>query len=1732
MKKVTSSQFLLLQLLALWFTSLAFGANTTQPEEVQALKDMGKILGKKEWDTDIDPCSSQHPWFTPKVDTVENNVTCNCSIPGDNFCHVVSILLKSQNLPGKLPPELIRLPYLEEIDLTRNYLNGTIPTEWGSSNLRKISLLGNRLTGPIPKEIGNITTLESLVLEFNQFSENLPPELGNLSSIQRLHLTSNNFTGELPETLAKLTTLTELRLSDNNFSGKIPDFIHRWTNLVLLSIQGSGLSGPIPSGISFLQNLTDLRISDLNGSDSTFPPINNMTKLQTLDLSFNKLSGQILETYKNLSSLTYIFIKLYVQELVCKLSNEPKRKLVWKDFNIAYEAGGVGKEIKIPFPAYVNNNSLEIRFYWAGKGTDGIPYKSIYGPLISAISVTRDSTGGSMSAGVVVGIVVAAIVLVILIVLCWRIYIRKRNSLAKELKDLNLQTSLFTMHQIKVATNNFDISNKIGEGGFGPVYKGILSNGTIIAVKMLSSRSKQGNREFINEIGLISALQHPCLVKLYGCCVEGDQLLLVYEYMENNSLAQALFGSGESRLKLDWPTRHKICLGIARGLAFLHEESRLKIVHRDIKATNVLLDKDLNPKISDFGLAKLDEEDNTHISTRIAGTYGYMAPEYAMHDKADVYSFGVVALEIVSGKSNTIHRPKQEALHLLDWAHLLKEKGNLMELVDRRLGSNFNENEVMMMIKVALLCTNATSNLRPTMSSVLSILEGRTMIPEFISDPSEIMDEMKLEAMRQYYFQIEENERNETQTESHMQVMKDIGRTLGKKNWDFSVDPCSGQSNWTSFVQVKGFENAVTCICLANASICHVVSIVLKSQNLSGTLPTELVRLPYLQEIDLSRNYLNGTIPSQWGSMNLVNISILGNRLTGSIPKELGNITTLKSLVLEFNQLSGVLPPELGNLPRLERLLLTSNYFTGNLPATFSRLTRLKQLRLGDNQFSGTLPNFMQSWTSLERLVMQGSGFSGPIPSGISFLNNLTDLRISDLKGPDSLFPQLKNLTSLQTLVLRSCNLVGMAPEYLGNVTTLRSLDLSFNKLTGSIPRTLGGLNDINLLYLTGNLFTGPLPNWIDRPDYTDLSYNNLTIENPEQLTCQQGSVNLFASSLKGKNLGMIPCLGNSNCPKTWYSLHINCGGKLISNGNMKYDDDSLEAGPARFRRTGSNWVFSNTGHFFDSSRLDYYTWSNTTKLAMDNGELYMDARVSALSLTYYAFCMGNGSYTVSLHFAEIMFTDDQTYSSLGRRVFDIYIQRKLVVKDFNIAKEAGGVGKAIIKKFNVTVNISTLEIRLQWAGKGTTGIPFGSVHGPLISAISVDPDFTPREENRDGTPVQFIVAIVVTGALVIIIIFGIAWWKGCLGRKGSLERELRGVDLQTGLFSLRQMKAATNNFDIAFKIGEGGFGPVYKGVLSDGKVIAVKQLSSKSKQGNREFINEVGMISALQHPCLVKLYGCCMEGDQLMLIYEYMENNSLARALFAQEKCQLKLDWSTRQRICVGIAKGLAYLHGESRLKIVHRDIKATNVLLDKNLNPKISDFGLAKLDEEGYTHITTRIAGTYGYMAPEYAMHDVYSFGIVALEIISGKSNSMNWTKEGCFSLVDWVHLLKEQGNIIDLVDERLGKDFKKGEVMVMINVALLCTQVSPTNRPTMASVVCMLEGKTEVQEVVSVASHLLDGEKLEMIQQYYNMREKNKTNETQEESISMGETSAFMSDTDLYSINMDSSYQEKSD
>ncbi|CAA7408929.1 unnamed protein product [Spirodela intermedia] len=305
----------------------------------------------------------------------------------------------------------------------------------------------------------------------------------------------------------------------------------------------------------------------------------------------------------------------------------------------------------------------------------------------------------------------------------------------------------YTYRELKRATDDFSFPNKIGEGGFGSVYKGKLRDGTAVAVKVLSPESSQGWREFLSELSTLAKIRHENLVQIYGFCSEKDHRILVYNYLPNNSLSQTLLGGGYSDLKFDWRTRAKIGLGIARGIAFLHEEVRPRIVHRDIKASNILLDENLNPKISDFGLAKLLPSNVSHVSTRVAGTIGYLAPEYAIRGqltrKADIYSFGVLLLEIVSGRCNTNTRlpPGDQFLLARTWA--MYEKGELVSIVDCEL-KELDEEEACRFLKVALLCTQDNPRLRPPMPIVAQMLAGeRNVEVEKITKPgliSEFMD--------------------------------------------------------------------------------------------------------------------------------------------------------------------------------------------------------------------------------------------------------------------------------------------------------------------------------------------------------------------------------------------------------------------------------------------------------------------------------------------------------------------------------------------------------------------------------------------------------------------------------------------------------------------------------------------------------------------------------------------------------------------------------------------------------------------------------------------------------------------------------------------------------------------------------------------------------------------------------------------------------------------------------
>ncbi|XP_031128281.1 cysteine-rich receptor-like protein kinase 10 isoform X2 [Ipomoea triloba] len=345
---------------------------------------------------------------------------------------------------------------------------------------------------------------------------------------------------------------------------------------------------------------------------------------------------------------------------------------------------------------------------------------------------------------IIIVIVVAIAAGLIGVAICIFVILRKRqkrkaNSPVKSLEETSSTVEISTVESLKYdlntiqnATNNFSEANKLGEGGFGPVYKGKLENGLEIAVKRLSENSRQGNLEFKNEMALMARLQHRNLVRLLGYCQEGREMILVYEFVPNGGLDHILFDPIK-RGYLNWGRRYKIIEGISRGLVYLHEDSRLRIIHRDLKASNILLDEDLNPKIADFGMARLFTLDETQGSTsRIVGTYGYMAPEYAWQGlfslRSDVYSFGVLVLEIISGQKNIDFQKGESMKDLLSYAWTHWKGGSASNVMDPMLrGTSSPGHEITKCIHIALLCVQENVADRPTMTEVLQMLSNLTM---------------------------------------------------------------------------------------------------------------------------------------------------------------------------------------------------------------------------------------------------------------------------------------------------------------------------------------------------------------------------------------------------------------------------------------------------------------------------------------------------------------------------------------------------------------------------------------------------------------------------------------------------------------------------------------------------------------------------------------------------------------------------------------------------------------------------------------------------------------------------------------------------------------------------------------------------------------------------------------------------------------------------------------------
>uniref|UniRef100_A0A6N2JX36 non-specific serine/threonine protein kinase n=1 Tax=Salix viminalis TaxID=40686 RepID=A0A6N2JX36_SALVM len=862
--------------------------------------------------------------------------------------------------------------------------------------------------------------------------------------------------------------------------------------------------------------------------------------------------------------------------------------------------------------------------------------------------------------------------------------------------------------------------------------------------------------------------------------------------------------------------------------------------------------------------------------------------------------------------------------------------------------------------------------------------------------------------------------------------------------WNLSGEPCSG-----SAIDETNFEDpdnnpAIKCDC--TQTTCHITKLRVYALNKRGVIPEVLTALKYLTFLKIDQNYFTGPLPAFIGNLSaLKGLSIAHNAFSGTIPKELGNLKELTLLSFGVNNFSGTLPPELGNLVKLEELCGLG----GEIPSTFANFQRLSVLWASDDSFTGNIPDFIGNWTGLTSLRFQGDSFEGPIPLSFSNLTSFGSLRISDLSNVSSTLDFIKNLKNLTDLNLRNALINGSIPSDIGELQTLDRLDLSFNNLTGQVPSALFRMSSLEYLFLGNNSLSGTLPEQkSDTLQTMNLVANNFTFDNSN------------ISVLPGLNCLQrnFPC--NRDTPR-YANFSIKCGGPEMrtADGTVYEAENSSLRAASFFVTSSEKWAVSNVGLFADRE-----------------------------SPEYFGLGLENGPYTVHLLFAETVFADrsSQTWGSLGRRVFDIYIQGSRRLKDFDISKEAGGVERSITRTFNVTVSENHLEIHLFWAGKGTCCTPVQGYYGPIISAINVVPGFTPTvsgippSARKEKSRTRMIVGISVSaGVLSLALIFAVVY----ITRKKDSEDEevFLGVGPRPHTFSYAQLRTATDDFSPSNMLGGGGFGAVYKGLLSDGEAVAVKQLSVASNQGTGQFIAEITTLSTVQHRNLVKLYGCCIEGNRRLMVYEYLENRSLDKNLFGKDG--MHLDWPARFNVCLGTAGGLAYLHEETRPRIVHRDVKASNILLDAELCPKISDFGLAKLYDDEKTHISTRVAGTFGYLAPEYAMRglltekaDVFGFGVVALEIISGEANSDNSLDDERVYLLEWAWTLYESSQSLLMMDPSL-TEFDESEVLRVIGVALLCTQASPAMRPTMSRVVAMLAGDIEVSTVKSKPSYLTD-------------------------------------------------------
>jgi Leucine-rich repeat (LRR) protein len=797
--------------------------------------------------------------------------------------------------------------------------------------------------------------------------------------------------------------------------------------------------------------------------------------------------------------------------------------------------------------------------------------------------------------------------------------------------------------------------------------------------------------------------------------------------------------------------------------------------------------------------------------------------------------------------------------------------------------------------------------------------------------------------------------------------------------------------------------------------------------NLSGTLPDDLFNITLLEHLSFPNNQLEGSLSSISKLTNLVTLDLGGNRFHGNIPDSIGQLKRLEEIHLDYNNMSGDLPSTLSNCRNLLTINLKNNKFSGELTkVNFSNLPNLKTLDIVWNNFTGTIPDSIYSCSNIAALRLSSNGFNSQLSERIHNLKYLSFLSVVNIS--------LTNITS-SLQILRSCKnlttlLIGHnfkhetipQDDNIDGFENLQVLSINDCSLSGNIPPWLSKLRNLEMLFFYNNQLTGPVPDWMSNLNslfYIDMSNNSLTGEIPTSLM-------------------EMPMLKTDKVAPTVFELPI-------------YKDPSLQYRmPSAFRKV------LNLGN------------NNLTGTIPEKiGQLK-----ALLSL--------------NLSFNKLSGEIPQPISNLTN----------LQLLDLSSNNLTGTIPAALndlnfLSIFNVSNN--NLEGPIPTAGQLST-FPNSSFSGnpKLCGAIlvkhcsSAQTPLVSTEQHNKKLIFALVFGVFFGGIAALFLLARILFFlkatsfmsRNKSNNKDAIEGTLSNINSEQSLVMVPRGKGekskltftdlvnATNNFDKENIIGCGGYGLVYKAELGDGSKVAIKKLSSEMCLMDREFSAEVDALSMAQHDNLVPLWGYCIQGNSRFLIYSYMENGSLDDWLHNRDDgASSFLDWPMRLKIAQGASRGLSYIHDVCKPQIVHRDIKSSNILLDREFKAYVADFGLSRLVLPNKTHVTTELVGTLGYIPPEYGQGwvatlrgDIYSFGVVLLELLTGQRPvPISFVSK---ELVQWVCEMRSKGKQIDVLDPALRSTGYEEQMLKMLEAACQCVNHNPFMRPTIQEVVSCLD------------------------------------------------------------------------